>query len=112
MKIFKAMHLREAYAYSMAGGQALHVHRIVFKDSPSCFRRAVAQGEYIAHLFDQNELRLIATARRFGVGAMIIEHRGTEKQHVDLCGKPLKKAIEESINKVILSIEEDMPNES
>lgn len=92
------MELKEAANHAAQGGQALHLHRIVFDSSPLCFRRAVSKGEYIAHLFDQNVVRLIATARRFGVRVLKLEKRDTGYQHIDLCGKPLQRALEVARN--------------
>ena len=79
----------------MEGGQALHLHKIVFPQSPRCFRDAVARGEPIAHLFDQDKGRLIATARRLGVNVLVVEKEGQPSQHIDLCGSPLKRALRE-----------------
>lgn len=95
MKSFECLELPEALAFAAAGGQALHLHQIIVDErkAPRCFVRAVARGEQIAHLFDQDEARLIATARRLGVNVVVVEHRGEEGQHVDLCGGPLRKAM-------------------
>jgi len=87
------MQLKQAIQYAKEGNQSLHIHTIVFPDSPKCFRNAVARGEYIAHLFDQDKDRLIKTVKKYGVKVIKIEHEGTEKQHIDLCGKPLKRII-------------------
>lgn len=94
MKIFRQGEVEEAKQYAMDGGQSLHLHRIIVdrKKAPSCFVRAVDRGEDIAHLFDQDEERLIATVKRLGVKVVVVEHGGTPRQHVDLCSGPLKKA--------------------
>lgn len=94
MKVFKQMEVTEAKAHAMAGGQALHLHRIIVdeKKAPRCFVNAVKRGEDIAHLFDQDYLRLMKTARSLGVKVILVEHKGTPRQHIDLCGKPLEKA--------------------
>lgn len=92
MKVFKTRELKEAIQHAMEGGQALHLHRIVFEDSPSCFRSAVANGEDIAHLFDQDVERLIRTARSLGVRVIYVDGKD-ERQHIDLCGGPLRKAL-------------------
>ncbi len=55
---------------------------------------AIERGEFIAHLFDQNTVRLVATARRLGVHVLKIDHQGTPNQHIDLCLGPLRRAIE------------------
>jgi hypothetical protein len=94
MKKFTVLQINEAVAHALAGGQALHLHRIIVDDkaAPACFVAAVRRGEDIAHLFDQNLARLGATARRLGVRVVKVESRGTVHQHVDLCGLPLRKA--------------------
>lgn len=96
MRIFHQAQLSEAIEYAGGGGQALHMHRFVFAQSPECFRKAIDRGEHIAHLFDADEQRLHRTAARLGVRKIVIEKRGTAKQHVDLCGKPLERALEEA----------------
>jgi hypothetical protein len=87
--------IREAIAHAADGGQALHVHNIIVDRSraPACFVRAVDRGEQIAHLFDQDAERLLDTASGLGVRVVVVEHVGTEAQHVDLCGGPLRKAM-------------------
>ena len=57
--------------------------------SPTCFKRAVAAGENIAHVFCKDRELLESLARRHGVRVIKIEHPGTNRQHVDLCGQPL-----------------------
>lgn len=96
MRSFESRKMREAIAFAAGGGQALHLHTIVFPNSPKCFRDAVARGESIGHLFDQDEERLVNTARRFGVRRIVVEKRGLPTQHVDLCGAPMRAAIMES----------------
>jgi hypothetical protein len=95
MKEFRKREWREAIAYAMEGGQALHLHNVISnrKKAPSCFRKAVRRGEMIAHLFDQDRKRLIATAKKFGVVNTHIERRGQPGQHIDLCGDPLIRAM-------------------
>jgi hypothetical protein len=84
VKHFPCRDVEEAVAYAKSGGQALHTHQIIMDRAraPRCFVAAVDRGEDIAHLFDLDEVRLIATARRLGV-----------RQHIDLCGSPLRKAL-------------------
>ena len=96
MKAFSARELWEAIEHAVQGNQALHLHSILTADAPSCFVAAVNRGEPIAHLFDQKVERLTATARRLGVRVIVIEHQNTDRQHIDLCGAPLRKAIAES----------------
>jgi hypothetical protein len=98
MKLFAHREIREARAYAEAGGQALHAWdpprdeqgRNNWPGAPTCFRRSGQWG----HLFDMDTDRLIATARRLGVRAIMIHGQGA-RQHVDLCGQPLAKAIRE-----------------
>jgi hypothetical protein len=103
MKAFQSRDVDEAKEYAMQGGQALHLHQIICDrdKAPSCFVRAVDRGEDIAHLFDQDVSRLIRTVRSLGVRIVVVEREGTPRQHVDLCGAPLRKAkamCEESAN--------------
>lgn len=95
MRHFSDLEIAEAVAHADGGGQALHVHSIIVDRSraPRCFLRAVDRGEKIAHLIDQDEARLVATARRLGVRVIVVERRGTARQHIDLCGAPLRKAL-------------------
>ena len=95
MKSFQQNDLRAAIAYAKEGGQALHLHRLIAnrKKAPACFIRAINRGEDIAHLFDQDVDRLKATARSLGVNVILVEREGTPKQHIDLCGAPLRKAV-------------------
>lgn len=98
MKTFQCREVEEAIAHAGRGGQALHLHRVIpdRRAAPRCFVAAVDRGEDIAHLFDLDEVRLVATARRLGVRVVKIDRPGTARQHVDLCGGPLRKAIAEA----------------
>lgn len=92
MKIFQQRELREAIAYAAAGGQALHVcssAQFVTAAAPGCFKRS----KQFAHLLDQNAVRLVKTAKRLGVRVVVVERSAEPRQHVDLCGKPLERAI-------------------
>jgi hypothetical protein len=95
MRVFSCMEIHEAEAYAAQGGQAVHLHQIIGDPAraPQCFVRALARGEYLAHLFDQDEKRLISTARKLGVRVVVVEHRGQPGQHVDLMGRPLQRAL-------------------
>lgn len=97
VKHFTTIELREAFAYAAAGQQALHTHSIIVdaKRAPQCFVQAVRRGERIAHLFDQDKERLVATARRLGVRVIYIDREDTSHQHIDLCGAPLRRALQE-----------------
>ena len=93
MKSFTQMQQREAIAHAASGGQALHTidgsWANLRSDTPQCFKGQ----RQIAHLFDQDAERLQATARKLGVRVVRIERRGQPGQHVDLCGKPLGRAV-------------------
>ena len=88
MKRFEAREIRKAIDYAMQGGQALHIHSI--NRGHPLFRRY----PMIAHLFDQDKQRLIATAHRLGVRVIKVGREGEQQQHIDLCGKPFTKAFE------------------
>lgn len=102
MRVFRDWEIDEAIAYAAQGGQALHLHRVIVDESraPRCFVQAVRRGEDIAHLFDQDAGRLARTARRLGVRVIKIERTGTARQHLDLCGKPLQRAIGQCGDKI------------
>lgn len=87
MKRFEQNELRGAIAFAKQGGQAFHVHCLNM-NGHRLFRRY----SEIAHLFDANVTRLIQTARRLGVRVVKVEHPDTDRQHIDLCGKPFDKA--------------------
>src|SRR3990172_9962110 len=91
MKRFEMKQIFEAKAYSKQGGQALHIHNMnighpMFKRYP-----------VIAHLFDADKTRLIATAKRLGVRVIKIGREGEDGQHIDLCGKPFERACKEAV---------------
>ena len=94
MKHFKTLEVKEALAHAKSGGQALHTHQIIVdrKRAPRRFVAAVDRGEDIAHLFDLDTERLKSTARKLGVRVIYIDRAGTDRQHIDLCGAPLRKA--------------------
>ena len=96
------MQIQEALDYAACGGQALHVWNGGQwpGDAPACFRRSPIWG----HLMDQDEKRLVATARRLGVRRVVVSKRDRREQHVDLCGAPLRKAMAETI-RVRLALE-------
>ncbi len=94
MKQFKSNELIGAGRYAAEGGQALHVwdSKNWRAGAPSCFKRS----RLWAHLLDQDEERLVATARRLGVRVIKVSKRGRPSQHIDLCGKPLARAMAEA----------------
>ncbi len=95
MKRFTQWQIDDALAHAAAGHQALHTHRIImdYDRAPRVFVQAVDRGEDIAHLFDRDELRLVATARQLGVRVIFVDRAGTNRQHIDLCGAPLWRAL-------------------
>lgn len=95
MKQFPLREAEEAIEFARLGGQALHIHNIIvdYDKAPACFVREVESGRIIAHLFDQNYERLVKTARSLGVRVILVERKGRQSQHIDLCGKPLQRAI-------------------
>ena len=80
-----------AIQYAAADGQALHVYPALAMDAPACFKRSRTWG----HLYDYNADRLKTTARKLGVRVIVVHHAGRRDQHIDLCGKPLERAIAE-----------------
>ena|ERR1035437_9271718 len=100
MRTFAQRELYEAWAFAAQGGQAVHLMdggvAYLQKRTPNCFKGRA----YIAHLFDQDRGRLIATAKRLGVNVILVERQGTSKQHIDLCGRPLERALAEAARHV------------
>lgn len=96
MRTFQQREIREAIMHAAEGGQALHLHVFITPGCPRCFKRDVEAGKQIAHLFDHDLKRLVATVKRLGVRVVRVERMGTPRQHVDLCGRPLEKALEEA----------------
>ena len=93
MTRFERRQYKRAQEFAAEGGQALHVfRRIPGMPAPGCFKRS----KFWAHLYDQDLKRLKATARRLGVRVIKVHHEGTKRQHIDLCGKPLDRALGES----------------
>lgn len=98
MKRFAMMEIDAAVAFANAGGQALHVCDSKLlglhlrKDAPRCFR----ESDQFAHLFDLDVMRLTKTARWLGVRKIYVHHRGTERQHIDIVGGPLVKALKKA----------------
>jgi len=90
MKLFKERELLGALEYAGDGGQALHVFLGArrYPNAPVCFK----WSDEAAHLFDRDEGRLIRTAGELGVRKIKVQHKGTRKQHIDLCGAPLRRA--------------------
>jgi len=83
---FKSREVREALAWSAAGGQALH-HIRGRVGVPG-----IKGATRAAHLFDRDLVRLIRTARSLGLACPKIHRLGGEGQHVDLWAAPLAQA--------------------
>lgn len=82
--------LRAPIQEAANGGQGLLVHKsIQGMPAPGCFKRSHEWGK----LYDQDLHRLVRTATAWGVKRIVVHHSGTPKQHVDLCGGPLLKAL-------------------
>lgn len=59
--------------------------------TPRCFQKT----KRWAHLFCEDTEQLEKKARALGVRAIKVSRRGRRGQHIDLCGRPLEKAIRE-----------------
>jgi len=92
MKIFEEMDIFAAYEHAESGGQAVHLctGAAAHSGAPKCFKKT----NVFAHLIDMNIERLKTTARRLGVNVIKVGRIGRRGQHIDLCGGPLRKAIE------------------
>jgi hypothetical protein len=76
----------------MHGGIALHLMDHsggIYPNAPACFK----QTKSFAHLFDQDTQRLQTVARWLGVRKVVVSKQNTYQQHVDLCGRPLERAL-------------------
>ena len=85
-----------ARQWAAGGGVALHVWqppRGGWPGAPRVFLREARAGRPWAHLFDQDVRRLQEFARRLGVRRIVVHHADTPRQHVDLCGGPLDRAM-------------------
>ena len=94
LRVFQQKQIRDAQDWAGIGGQALHLMSGRFAylrdDTPACFRGR----DQIAHLFDRDRDRLIRTARKLGVRKILVERDDDPvRQHIDLCGKPLERAL-------------------
>jgi hypothetical protein len=93
-RIFTQSQVLAAREHAMHGGQAIHLHRMLGLNPPQCFARDVRAGKDIAHVFDQNTARLIATAKKMGVRVILVDRLNSAHQHIDMCGKPLEKLLQ------------------
>ncbi len=91
VKMFEERQIFEAYKFAESGGVALHLFRDpgIHPRAPAVFKKS----REAAHLLDQDRERLVDTAKSFGVRKIKVDHIGTKKQHIDLCGRPLRQAI-------------------
>ena len=98
MKEFTMMEVKQSREYSMAGGQALHLWTPPaggWPGAPAVFNRTAKTARQWGHLMDQDAKRLIATAKRLSVKRIKVSQSGRPHQHIDLCGGPLTRAIQE-----------------
>ncbi|MGD1001057.1 MAG: hypothetical protein ABSA67_10215 [Candidatus Brocadiia bacterium] len=92
MKRFSSREILQGIEYAKSGGQALHVWKGCWPNpKPRCFK----DGEPWGHLLDQDAGRLLLTALHLGVKMVKISNPGKQTQHVDLCGRPLERAMKE-----------------
>lgn len=87
---------RKAKQYAEEGGQALHLWQPTgpfMKKAPAAFKKD-KNNKLWGHLMDRNTKRLKKDVRKFGVKKILIGREGRSGQHIDLCGIPLKRAIE------------------
>jgi len=88
----KRRDLKKAIADSVAGGQALFTHLWTTVTGPDAYKGTKLVGK----LFDQDRERLITAAQDFGETVIVVHRLGTPKQHIDLVGGPLERAIKSS----------------
>lgn len=100
MKFFEFGQIREALEYSQK--VSVHLHDVVFDNSPLCFRAAVnRRKECIAHVFCKDADLLRKMARKLGIKVIYIDKEGNYNQHLDLCGVPLKKLFLRHIDRLL-----------
>lgn len=87
MKVFAFREIYAAYAYSQAGGQALHLHGLHGGRAPYC------RYPVLGHLLDMDLVRLLQTAQELGLRRVVVEHEGTHRQHIDLYGESLAQVL-------------------
>jgi hypothetical protein len=93
LRVFTSRELSLALEHARRGEIAIHLHGIVSPDAPACFRHAIERGEQIAHLFCRDRDHLVLLARTLGVRRVVVDRAGTDRQHVDLVGAPLRRAL-------------------
>jgi len=92
MRLFTQYELPAALVYVQEGNQALHLfYWFADPKAPKPFR----SGGQFGHLLDQDEQRLVATARSLGVRVIKVAKTKNRPlwQHIDLVGRPLQRAI-------------------
>lgn len=90
--------IREAREYAAGGDLALHVWQPPsegWANAPQVFTREAAARRPWAHLMGIRRNLLATTARKLGVRRVVFHGRMSADGvlHVDLCGRPLTKAI-------------------
>jgi len=92
MKLFRRSQTREAIHYAIDGGQALQpfIKTSVFCGGCGNFFKYPQRA---ARLFDQDYKRLVETIKSFGINSVHVHLEGQDKQHVDVVGKPLERAM-------------------
>ena len=102
MKIARFHNILEAIEHSESGGVALHVWKPPRQngestwpgyDIPGCFKKSESWGHLLCCSLGQLE----KTAKRLGISRVVVSKLGKRGQHVDLCGRPLEKAIEKAV---------------
>ena len=84
-------HLPLALEDAKQGKQALFLHKwIGGPNVPLPFQGS----RLIGKLFDMNQRRLLLTALSLGIKVIKIDRPGQIKQHIDLVGPPLERALQ------------------
>lgn len=81
-RYFEMMELREAKAHAAAGGIAVHHTGFPFR-----------HWRFTAHLLAQDQEALLAAVRSVGADPKWIQYPGTDREHYDLMGGPLSRAM-------------------
>lgn len=91
-RIFPVEQLDNAIAFSEAGGQALHLTRLVRRDAPVAVKAAIRRKEPVAQIFDFSFNRLFATIDSLGGQPSHVQQRGKCSASVLITGEVLEKA--------------------
>jgi len=100
MKLFQTKQVTAAINYGASGGLVLHMmppgFAKAFPGAPKALTEAPGKpgrpGQF-AHLICSDLEKLEKAARRLGVKNIVVHHLHGRGQHIDLFGKPLRKAI-------------------